>query len=70
MNARSFKAAGYAEVLPEEEMSGNRLLQAVHTVYGNREAIIGIMNASDSRDAANQVMALIERMAKRRHGEP
>lgn len=57
-------------MLPEEEMSGNRLLQAVHTVYGNREAIIGRMNASDSRDAANQVMALIERMAKRRHGEP
>jgi hypothetical protein len=45
-------------------------MSSSHTVYGNRETIIGIMNASDSRDAANQVMALIERMAKRRHGEP
>ncbi|GIQ67015.1 hypothetical protein PACILC2_55830 [Paenibacillus cisolokensis] len=45
-------------------------VDTAHTVYGNRRAIIGRMNASDSRDAANQVMALIERMAKRRHGEP
>lgn len=64
LNARSFAARGYSAVLPQEELSPERLTQEVVKLHGDRRAAIDAMSAAGASDAARRVCEEIERAAK------
>ncbi|TYP70725.1 undecaprenyldiphospho-muramoylpentapeptide beta-N-acetylglucosaminyltransferase [Paenibacillus methanolicus] len=65
LNAESFEAAGFCEVLQEESLTAGTLLDRVGTLFRDRETYIAKMNESDGRDALNAVFKLIKQTAKR-----
>lgn len=63
LNARSFAKQGYSAVLPEEELSGNRLLSMIDQLYNERQSYIGRMASSPLNDATATVIRLINELA-------
>lgn len=59
LNAQSFKDQGFAEVLPEEELSTVSLYKTVCSVYENREKYIAAMKNAGTHNAAAQVADII-----------
>ncbi len=60
LNADSYKAKGYSMVLPEEELSKERLLHDVNELYEKRSQFTRAMEAAADRDAIRTVVDLIE----------
>lgn len=60
LNAHSFEAQGYSMVMEEEEMTTLKLLDAVKSLYENRQTYIDAMAASKARDSAGIIMDLIK----------
>jgi len=60
LNAASFTAAGYAEVLLEEECRDEAFLRSIHSVYENRHAMIENMTRNDNSNSAQRVVDLIK----------
>jgi UDP-N-acetylglucosamine--N-acetylmuramyl-(pentapeptide) pyrophosphoryl-undecaprenol N-acetylglucosamine transferase len=50
-------------VLPEEELTPDRLVQDVLSLYENRSAYLTAMEQSPDRDAVDQIVSLIEKNA-------
>lgn len=64
LNARSFKEHGYSMVMEEEEITPDKLLNAVHELYKNKETYIKAMEASPQSDAIDTIMELIKKTSK------
>lgn len=60
LNARSFEKQGFSMVLEEEQITGETLLQAVHTLFENRSAFISAMDRSRQTDSIETIIGLIE----------
>jgi UDP-N-acetylglucosamine--N-acetylmuramyl-(pentapeptide) pyrophosphoryl-undecaprenol N-acetylglucosamine transferase len=65
LNARSFKNQGLAEVLEEEELTDDKFLESVFSVYDHREEYLANMEKQDSGDPLTFVYELILSEAKR-----
>ena len=59
LNARSFEKQGYSLVLEEENMNEQSLMDAVHTVWSNRETYIHAMEHGGNGNGVENVMKLI-----------
>ncbi|RTE00255.1 glycosyltransferase, partial [Paenibacillus whitsoniae] len=60
LNAASFEKAGYADVLPEEQLTAETLAARVEALYANRERYIAAMSARQDTDAVAAIVSLIE----------
>lgn len=61
LNARSFERQGFSIVMEEEEITDEKLLDAVHRLYDNRQEFIDTMVASSQTDAIATITDLIEK---------
>ena len=66
LNARSFEQQGFSMVLEEEEVTTLTLLEAVDTLYRDREKYISAMKESAAGDAVSVISEIIDRAAKKR----
>lgn len=64
LNARSFKQQGYSAMIEEEDITPERLLQAVDEVYYNRDIYIAAMETSKQADAIPLIIDLIKENSK------
>lgn len=60
LNADSYQAKGYSMVLPEEELTKERLLHDVKELYEHRDQYHHAMAAATDRDAIQTIVQLIE----------
>ncbi|MBB3112215.1 UDP-N-acetylglucosamine--N-acetylmuramyl-(pentapeptide) pyrophosphoryl-undecaprenol N-acetylglucosamine transferase [Paenibacillus phyllosphaerae] len=65
LNAKSFQAAGFCEVLEEEELTEQALLQKLSLLYENREQYKANMRKSEMNDALTAVFELIKKTASK-----
>lgn len=65
LNAASFKAQGFAEVIEEEQLDGELLVKTVELLYNNREKYISAMRASAGADGVGAVMREINSALKK-----
>ena len=65
LNAASFEKSGYSIVIQEEEVTDEKLLNAVHQAYDNREEYITAMKKSQLNNSIEKIVALIEEAAKK-----
>ena len=64
LNARSFEKQGYSMVLEEEELTPEKLLDAVHHLYENRQTYIDAMSQSGHTDSIEKIISLIQECQK------
>ena len=64
LNARSFERQGFSLVLEEEELTTNSLLEAVHSLYANKDSYIDAMKQSTQQDSIQTILALLEKVSK------
>ena len=64
LNARSFEKQGYSMVLEEEELTPEKLLNAVHHLYENRQTYIDAMSQSGHTDSIEKIISLIQECQK------
>jgi UDP-N-acetylglucosamine--N-acetylmuramyl-(pentapeptide) pyrophosphoryl-undecaprenol N-acetylglucosamine transferase len=64
LNARSFEAAGYCEVLNEEALTEQSLLTSVNRVYESRDAYKEKMETALEKDALTLLFDIIKKAAK------
>lgn len=60
LNAASFEKQGFSYVIKEEELTSERLLNAVTEVYDKRSSYIHAMEASDQHNAVKKVADIID----------
>ena len=60
LNARSFEKLGYSMVLEEEEITNQKLLESIQTLYQNRDSYIQAMEKSKQTDSIEQIVQLFE----------
>ena len=65
LNARSFEKQGYSFVMEEESLTKESLIDAVQTVYKNRDSYVDAMNKSELADPIQTIMGLIEENRKK-----
>ena len=61
LNAHSFARQGFSIVIEEEELTQNKLMDAILTLYQNKDSYIDAMKNSPQQDAIHTVINLIER---------
>lgn len=61
LNAQSFQKQGFSEVLPEEEITPERLCSEIRRLYENRRTYIAAMEKSDASNAVETIISLIEK---------
>lgn len=66
LNAKSFEKQGFSYVIPEENVTDDTLLQAVHEVYTNRQKFIDVMSQSNQMNAVETIMNLIKSETKKK----
>ncbi len=64
LNARSFERQGLSMVLEEEEITDERLLSDIHSLYENRQRFIDNMKAAPGLDAIGTITGLIEEVTR------
>ena len=64
LNARSFEKQGYSMVLEEEEITDEKLLKTIHTLYEKRDDFTDAMKQSNSIDSITKITNLIEDCVK------
>ncbi|QGR00036.1 undecaprenyldiphospho-muramoylpentapeptide beta-N-acetylglucosaminyltransferase [Paenibacillus psychroresistens] len=65
LNAQSFAAAGYCEVLNEEALSAEALVTDVHRVYEQRQTYKEKMGKAPERDALSLLFKFIKKTSKK-----
>ena len=60
LNAESYHKKGYSMLLPQEELTVERLVNDVQTLYQNRRQYQAAMETATDRDAVDKVVTLIE----------
>lgn len=66
LNASSFEAQGFSNVIVEEELTTKNLIDTIHEVYENKQTYIDAMNNSKSGDGVKTVIELIEKLTNNR----
>lgn len=64
LNAKSFEKQGFSMVMEEEEITNEKLLQAIRSLYENRDTYIAAMKNSSQGDSIGTIMELIEKAQK------
>lgn len=64
LNARSFERQGFSAVLEEETLSQEVLLEAIRTLYKNKDSYIAAMKTSSQQDSIKTILKLIEETSK------
>ena len=64
LNARSFEKQGFSMVMEEEEITNEKLLDAVLSLYENRASFVDAMNKSSMQDPIETIIGLIEELTK------
>lgn len=62
-NARSFERQGFSRVLPEEELTPDRLAQEVRSLYADREKLAQAMQQAEAADGISRVLAVVREVA-------
>ena len=62
-NAESFRARGLADVLQEEELTAERLVRAVRSLYDRREQVRAAMDAEPDRNPLEALLRLLRETA-------
>jgi len=60
LNAASFEQLGYSKVLEEENLSDDVLVEAINSLYANRQEYIDAMKNSEYPNAIETIVQLIE----------
>lgn len=60
LNARSFEKKGYSYVLPQEELTAERLLEALDDVWNNRKRYLRSMEDSRVQNGSQAILRVIE----------
>ena len=60
LNAESFRSQGFCEVLTEDDLTPDRLLSTIHSLYDNRDTYIQSMEKSQLSNAISSITDLIE----------
>ncbi|HJC49000.1 MAG TPA: undecaprenyldiphospho-muramoylpentapeptide beta-N-acetylglucosaminyltransferase [Candidatus Anaerostipes avistercoris] len=63
LNAKSFEKQGYSYVLQEEDVTTDTLLNAVNTVYKNRQTYIDAMNQSQQANPIDTIVNLANELS-------
>ncbi|WP_216697566.1 undecaprenyldiphospho-muramoylpentapeptide beta-N-acetylglucosaminyltransferase [Anaerostipes faecalis] len=66
LNAESFEKQGYSYVLQEKDVTSETLLNAVNTVYANRQSYIDAMNHSELANPIETIVNLANKLASKR----
>ena len=66
LNAESFRKQGFSAVLPEEELSEERLLEAVGQVYRDRSRYIEAMEKSSLGNAVETIAQMLDELAEKK----
>lgn len=61
LNARSFEKQGYSMVMEEEEITSEKLFEAITSLYNNRQQYIDAMSNSSMTDSIGTIAGLIEK---------
>lgn len=64
LNAESFHSQGFSYVVKEEELSNETLLDAIHTVFENKDSYIDAMSKSTQNNAIDTITSLIEEVSR------
>lgn len=64
LNAESFQKQGFSYLLPEEEITNEKLLAAIRDVYQNRASYKKAMDASNQNQAIDIIAGLIDELTK------
>ncbi len=64
LNAASFEKQGFSYVIKEEELTSEKLLEAVSDVHENRATFISAMEASQQHNAVTRVADIIDSVAQ------
>ena len=64
VNAESFKKQGFSAVLPEEELTGERLLAEINALYENRAQYAEAMDRAGQSDAVGTILKMIDEAAE------
>ena len=64
LNARSFEKQGLSMVLEEEEITPQKLLETIHSLYDNRQEYISRMKTSHGPDAISSILSLIDEVMR------
>ncbi len=65
LNAKSFKKQGFCEVLEEEDITDEKMLSTIDKLFSDKEKYINAMSASDSTNAVDIILNLIESCRKK-----
>ena len=60
LNARSIERQGFSMVLEEEEITSEKFLSCVHTLYDNRKQYADAMSSSHQQNSIDTIIELIE----------
>jgi UDP-N-acetylglucosamine--N-acetylmuramyl-(pentapeptide) pyrophosphoryl-undecaprenol N-acetylglucosamine transferase len=63
LNAESFEKQGYSYVLKEESLTDAKLLEAVETVYTNKQSYIDNMSKSKLNDSIDSIIKIIKEVS-------
>lgn len=64
LNAESFQKQGFSYLLPEEEITNEKLLAVIRDVYQNRASYKKAMDASNQNQAIDIIAGLIDELTK------
>lgn len=64
LNARSFEKQGFSKVLEEEEITNEKLLETIVSLYSEKNQYIKTMQDSDLKDSVKLIVKLIEEVQK------
>lgn len=64
LNAKSYQAQGFSEVLDEDTATKDDLIATVHKVYDNRSSYIDAMAQSTGTGGVEKIVALIKELSK------
>jgi len=64
LNAESFQKQGFSFVLPEEQLTSETLMNAIHDVFNNRNTYIQSMENSSQNNGVERVLQLISEAAR------
>lgn len=65
LNAKSFNASGYSFVLEEENLSAESLINAISTVWNQKDTYVDAMKNSQGKDSIQTIFELIETVSKK-----
>ncbi|MBO4291121.1 MAG: undecaprenyldiphospho-muramoylpentapeptide beta-N-acetylglucosaminyltransferase [Lachnospiraceae bacterium] len=63
LNAASFASQGFSVVIQEDDLNTSALVEAVNSLYDNRQSYIDTMEASGQMDSVETIMGLIREAA-------